>query len=127
MPSPIDRSRAALPANIRKTLEESNLPVEVATAIADLCEGLLPPEAAPTKDDLRECLAFWQHYSSVNEGAQDDMAEERNVMLDRMGRWLDASEPQQEPAHTDHPLRHFDRTCPACNAASQAFPDKEKS
>lgn len=44
MTSPLDRSRAALPENIRKTLEESNLPVEVATAIADLCDGLIRPE-----------------------------------------------------------------------------------
>lgn len=44
MTSPLSRSRAALPSNIRKTLEESNLPVEVATAIADLCEGLIRPE-----------------------------------------------------------------------------------
>src|SRR5437879_12814379 len=37
--SPLERSRAALPANIRATLEASNLPVEVATAIADHCEA----------------------------------------------------------------------------------------
>ena len=37
--TPLDRSRAALPANIRRTLEESNLPIEVATAIADHCEA----------------------------------------------------------------------------------------
>ena|SRR5690348_2122484 len=24
------------------------------------------------------------------------------------------------PAHTDHPLRHFDRTCPACIADAEA-------
>ena len=23
------------------------------------------------------------------------------------------------PAHTDHPLRHFDRTCPACLAEGE--------
>jgi hypothetical protein len=26
----------------------------------------------------------------------------------------------QQPAHTDHPLRHFDRTCPACVAEGQS-------
>ena len=36
--TPFERSRAALPSDIRRTLEESNLPIEVATAIADLCE-----------------------------------------------------------------------------------------
>lgn len=49
--TPLDRSRAALPANIRKTLEESNLPIEVATAIADLCE--MRPEEALRKDAER--------------------------------------------------------------------------
>lgn len=33
--SPATRSAAAIPSNIRRTLEESNLPIEVATAIAD--------------------------------------------------------------------------------------------
>ena len=37
--TPFSRSRAALPENIRKTLEASNLPIEVATAIADLCQA----------------------------------------------------------------------------------------
>lgn len=44
--TPLGRSRAALPANIRKTLEESNLPIEVATAIADLCESPRPEVGA---------------------------------------------------------------------------------
>ena len=38
--SPLDRSRSYLPANIRRTLEESNLSIEVATAIADECETI---------------------------------------------------------------------------------------
>lgn len=29
---------------------------------------------------------------------------------------------QEAPAHTDHPLRHWDRTCPACIAESQEAP-----
>ena len=36
--TPFERSRAELLKDIRKALEESNLPIEVATAIADLCE-----------------------------------------------------------------------------------------
>ena len=36
--TPFERSRAELPKDIRKALEESNLPIEVATAIADVCE-----------------------------------------------------------------------------------------
>lgn len=32
----------------------------------------------------------------------------------RVVHW--ASEPSDKPAHTDHPLRHWDRTCPACQA-----------
>lgn len=31
-----------------------------------------------------------------------------------------ASEPSPTAAHTDHPLRHFDRTCPACLAEEAA-------
>lgn len=31
--------------------------------------------------------------------------------------------PQAEPAHSDHPMRHYDRTCPACNfEPAQAAP-----
>lgn len=26
-------------------------------------------------------------------------------------------------AHTDHPMRHYDRTCPACNTA---LPESDK-
>lgn len=29
------------------------------------------------------------------------------------------AQPQQEQAHTDHPARHYDRTCPACNQPQQ--------
>lgn len=37
--TPLERSRKALEGvNIRKVLEESNLPVEIVTAIADRCE-----------------------------------------------------------------------------------------
>ncbi len=34
------------PVNVRRMLEESNLPVEIAAAIADVYEGLMRPEAA---------------------------------------------------------------------------------
>lgn len=44
---PATRSAAALPADIRRTLEESNLPIEVATAIADLCERSASTPAEP--------------------------------------------------------------------------------
>jgi len=30
-----------------------------------------------------------------------------------------------QPAHTDHPLRHWDRTCPACLAEGQSEKDSE--
>jgi hypothetical protein len=33
---------------------------------------------------LREATDFWEHYSAINEGAQDDMAAEKADMLDRM-------------------------------------------
>lgn len=28
-----------------------------------------------------------------------------------------------QPAHTDHPLRHWDRTCPACNPKGVNVPE----
>ena len=44
--SPFDRSRKRLEGvNVRQILEASNLPADLATAIADKCEGLLGPEA----------------------------------------------------------------------------------
>jgi hypothetical protein len=45
--SPIERSMRVLEGvNIRRSLEASGLPIEVATAIADLCE--FRPEATPS-------------------------------------------------------------------------------
>ena len=59
--TPFSRSRAALPENIRKTLEASNLPIEVATAIADLCEE--KPEAM--RRDQYEAVKFAaKHFES---------------------------------------------------------------
>ena len=48
------RSAAALPANVRATLEASNLPIEVATAIADLCEQR--SEIVPTARALADAV-----------------------------------------------------------------------
>jgi len=36
------------------------------------------------------------------------------------------NDPQPSTAHTDHPLRHYDRTCPACNPAGAAPDAGEK-
>lgn len=52
--TPLDRSRAALPENVRKVLEESNLPVEVATAIADALEFARPAV-------IEECAQAAEH------------------------------------------------------------------
>lgn len=43
--SPATRSAAAFPADYRKVLEASNLPIEVATAIADALDALKIPPA----------------------------------------------------------------------------------
>ena len=49
--SPFDRSRKRLEGvNVRQILEASNLPVDLATAISDKCDGLLGPEERPTRD-----------------------------------------------------------------------------
>ena len=89
MSSPIDRSRAALPENIRKTLEESNLPVEVATAIADLCDGLIRPEARAI-----EAL------QTVREMIRGQQIEHQVVNFDHpaigLGQWLDSFLPQRQ-------------------------------
>lgn len=42
--APLDRSRAALPSDYRERLEASNLPIEVATAIADQVDAALRSE-----------------------------------------------------------------------------------
>ena len=55
--TPFSRSRAFLPENIRKTLEASNLPIEVATAIADLCEEKQDEaQLAARLLEIAECL-----------------------------------------------------------------------
>ena len=47
--TPIDRSRKALEGvDVRRVLEQSDLPIEIATALADMVEGLLQPEAGAT-------------------------------------------------------------------------------
>lgn len=40
---------------------------------------------------LREAHEFWAHYSSLNEGAQDDMNAERHEMLGKMSDALDGT------------------------------------
>lgn len=42
----------------------------------------------------------------------------------------EASAAGKEPAHTDHPLRHWDRTCPACIAEKEptsSAPESERA
>ena len=51
--TPMTRSNSVLPTNIRKALEESNLPIEQAVAIADLCEGLLPVSSTARSTDRK--------------------------------------------------------------------------
>jgi hypothetical protein len=46
-----------------------------------------PSETGPSKTELLECLQFWRHYSSLNEGAQDDIADEKGAWLDKMEDW----------------------------------------
>jgi hypothetical protein len=52
-----------------------------------------PPQ--PSLAELRDCLDFWNHYSSMNEPGQDDIADEKNAMLEKMAGWLRPSGPQQ--------------------------------
>ena len=53
--TPRSRSASAFPADYRRVLEESNLPIEVATAIADRLDGPSVPSAtdATAKDATR--------------------------------------------------------------------------
>ena len=58
--TPFERSRAELPKDIRKALEESNLPIEVATAIADVCEQRAEvgtPRVAHSKSEYKRLSA----------------------------------------------------------------------
>lgn len=69
--SPLTRSSSALPANIRKTLEASNLPIETATAIADLCERKI--EAEPTPEMIEAAIkareTFFAKYEAENKAS----------------------------------------------------------
>jgi hypothetical protein len=59
-----------------------------------------PPPAGrpePLREALATALDFFEHYSSVNESCQDDMAEERNAMLNRMHAAL-ATQPGTRPS-----------------------------
>ena len=59
--TPFERSRAELPKDIRKALEESNLPIEVATAIADVCEQraeVATPNEVWAVQNRTTCLLF---------------------------------------------------------------------
>ena len=53
--NPCSRSASAFPADYRRVLEESNLPIEIATAIADRLDG---PKSESVCDEL--CVAHIQ-------------------------------------------------------------------
>lgn len=61
--TPLDRSRSALPENIRETLEASNLPVEVATAIADLCESAESAETGSAEPLWADVELAWREWT----------------------------------------------------------------
>jgi hypothetical protein len=55
-------------------------------------------ETVPSQNDLRECADFWAHYSSINEGAQDDINDERQAWLAKMDAWAGRSAPTPNKA-----------------------------
>jgi hypothetical protein len=56
-------------------------------ACREVLAASAPSETGPSKTELLECLQFWRHYSSLNEGAQDDIADEKGAWLDKMEDW----------------------------------------
>lgn len=86
----VDRSAGAdkcwpYKVNIRKTLEESNLPVEVATAIADLCESRQRPEADAIRNAaIEECAKVCDKHFRTWDG-------EVSVDAEREYAWMAAA------------------------------------
>jgi len=79
--SPLDRSAAAFPADYRRVLEASNLPVEVATAIADRLDVFSGPKCEPwiaageRLPDQGQRVLIWDRdwedfFISTNKGSQ---------------------------------------------------------
>ena len=59
--TPFDRSKDVLERiSVRKVLEESNLPIEIATAIADALEAPRP-EVEPTIGELKDMYTIARH------------------------------------------------------------------
>lgn len=46
--------------------------------------------ARPSNADLEDSIKFWRHYAILSEPAQEDIADEKEAMLERMQAWADA-------------------------------------
>jgi hypothetical protein len=79
--------------------------------IVDHAEAVLLNTAAPLEPN--------QHQSRVGP-AEAGAAVSHVEQIEELQRAVPPEEWDKLPlAHTDHPARHYDRTCPACNAAPQ--------
>ena len=97
--TPFDRSKDALERiSVRKVLEESNLPIEIATAIADALEAPRPEDGGITQalvqmardNAIEECAALCDETAQL----QSEMAqssEEESMVTYRKARAWDAS------------------------------------
>jgi len=45
-------------------------------------------EIAASKGDVQQCIEFWTTYSRMNEPGQDDIADQKDAMLEKMKGWL---------------------------------------
>jgi hypothetical protein len=54
------------------------------SAFAAFAERIRQDEREKVRELLTEAVDFWQTYSSMSEQYQDDMAAERNAMLEKM-------------------------------------------
>ena len=77
-----------------------------------------------SRDDVCECLnqlmpnAGFERYDKRIAAYQEQLIA-HDAAIARIKEALAAP----QVAHSDHPMRHYDRTCPACNAAPQGEPD----
>jgi hypothetical protein len=66
------------------------IPADLRESINALYQAANAPqsEKGPSKTQLAECVQFWRHYSTLNEPGQDEVAGEKDAMLEKMEGWL---------------------------------------
>ena len=80
----------------------------------------MKPKDYELLDNLTDAAAKFRDAFTYDPGHSDLDDEQPITITVTLGDWrrLNMLLPSKE-LHTDHPLRHFDRTCPACLAAGK--------